>query len=433
MLFNFCLFVYSIILLYPVIFKGKIDWFCPPTIYSLLMAFNTIPYLIMVQYTRDNSMSEIVSIIGTDWQNELYWFLINQSIFNVVYYITFYNLRIQVGNLAKEILVDKYNLSDNKFFYLVLYALGLYLSISFVRSQGGIEMLLFNMADRSKMMEDNQMLYLFNNFIVYFAGAYHIKYMSKNGVSYIQLFLNLILALFMLSIFGGRSPFIQYLIFIGMCYNYFVKKFSLLSVKLLPLYGFVAFFLVIMLLFRHGGAENGLDSGSSSDTFAFLNGNWYVDIQMFIHHHFSKVDFWFGRSFHDMYEIFLPRSVFPDKRPIDDGTYIFNIMYYGGDVLASNRVYSSWPPGTLGCGFSNFGLIGVIIGAFLLSVVHKYSLEAVRKTNYTPTGMYLYCFIVVKFQVTVFYIANLIYSILFVIILTFIARFFFRTNKVPNK
>ncbi|MGQ7112601.1 hypothetical protein ACUOFC_34980, partial [Escherichia sp. TWPC-MK] len=60
---------------------------------------------------------------------------------------------------------------------------------------------------------------------------------------------------------------------------------------------------------------------------------------------------WLGKSYLDLFKAPLPRSIYPEKPPVDDGMYIRTIAE-GYNVTPSRPVQelyaSSWPPETLG-------------------------------------------------------------------------------------
>ncbi|MGQ7148454.1 hypothetical protein ACUOA8_59935, partial [Escherichia sp. SS-MK2] len=76
----------------------------------------------------------------------------------------------------------------------------------------------------------------------------------------------------------------------------------------------------------------------------------------------------------DLFKAPLPRSIYPEKPPVDDGMYIRTIAE-GYNVTPSRPVQelyaSSWPPETLGSMYANFWIPGVVFGMYILGIIYK--------------------------------------------------------------
>ncbi|KAA6314588.1 hypothetical protein EZS27_034820, partial [termite gut metagenome] len=156
-----------------------------------------------------------------------------------------------------------------------------------------------------------------------------------------------------------------------------------------------------------------------------FSGNGYVNIQLYILDHFNWDNMWYGKSYVDLFYSWIPRSIFIDKPPIDEGIYIANL--YLGDSFqpttpAHSMVFYSWPPGTMGIGYINFHIIGIVLAYFILGRIQKIIQLIFIEMNYAPFILFLYTFIVIKFQLTNFYIFSAINYILLLIVFSFFCK-----------
>src|SRR5690606_26344605 len=83
----------------------------------------------------------------------------------------------------------------------------------------------------------------------------------------------------------------------------------------------------------------------------------YIDHYLLVMEHFSVDNLWWGKSFIDILYASIPRKIFPDKPPVDDGVYLRSIAE-GMDVTPptpyKDMYQSSWPPETIGTMYMNF-------------------------------------------------------------------------------
>jgi hypothetical protein len=163
-----------------------------------------------------------------------------------------------------------------------------------------------------------------------------------------------------------------------------------------------------------------------------ISGNSYVNIQLYIIDHFNTENIWYGRSYIDLFYAWLPRSVFTDKPPVDDGMYIVN-HYYGYFFQPSTpirlMIQTSWPPGTMGIGYINFHFIGIILAYFILGRLMKMGYLIFTKMRYSPLILFFYSFLVVKFQLTNFYIFYTISYVFLLIVLSIMIKLFIKMRQ----
>lgn len=417
---------YVLIIIIPFCKRGKKDWFSPWVMYSVLMIVNTVPFLLISHYNKEIVTGPVLEVIKSNYDSVILKFIINQSLFNIVYFFSYNRFKFKCARIGFFNLEMKAR--QHWAVCVCLSLCSLLYTFYFISSVGGIDGLLLIYNDREALQGDRTLWFVLINFAVYLAGAFHVKYMSIKGFSGIQLFINIIIALIVLSSQGGRSPFVLYLINIAVCYNYFIKRINLLSLKYVPIYLGVVGFIIGIFLLRTQGLDDITVYALVDNLSVFLSGSSYVDIQALIINFFEKNEFWYGESYRGLLGILIPKSLYPDKMPIDEGVYIHEMIYNYKDVLGCKDFYTSYPPATLGAMYSNFGYVGIVFGGFLLGLIHKYAYSLFLNTK-NVFIVFIYVFLVVKFQLTVFYIAHFTYNIILLTFFYSIIKFFSRTTS----
>lgn len=183
-------------------------------------------------------------------------------------------------------------------------------------------------------------------------------------------------------------------------WNYNIHKIKFLTTRNLIL-GFIGLlYFSAMPLFRVEGAfdyyTNNLDilfSDSLNNIFNFFQRFSELDRSLMIYSIFDSSNYWYGASFKDILYAPIPRSIYPDKPPIDEGVYIYNIAH--GNIVSpttspQKMTAVGWPPNTITNMYINFGYIGVPIGGIIFGYFLKYFYNLTIKLNYNPISIYLY-------------------------------------------
>jgi hypothetical protein len=110
--------------------------------------------------------------------------------------------------------------------------------------------------------------------------------------------------------------------------------------------------------------------------------------------YFTPERLWLGRSYLDLLTAPLPRSVYPDKPPVDDGVYLKSIAD-GRPVTppmpARELPVTSWPMGNM-VPYMNFGIAGLVCGMFLVGVVIGAAYRYMHLAGFSVYSVYLYMF-----------------------------------------
>lgn len=419
------LLIYIYILSYP-LRKGR-DLFSPTSIWSILIMFYSVPFLLIAFSSRVICDENVLSYCGRDYDYYLCLFMFNQSLFSIFYYYAFNRFSSIKKNEKEKKTIWSIPVSKKicGTMFPILYGIALSMVAYFLFSFGGLLILINALGEnRGLIKDDNQIFLSLASFFVCLGSIFHIKYLSYCTHRVIGIIICLVIGFIVVSIGGGRGPFLTYVITVGICYTYFIHKFKIFSLKLLPLYFSIIIFFIGMLGLR---ISAGSDFGEmiESNFLSVFSGNSYVDIQVATEKYFEGHDFWAGKTFSKPHHIFALRSIVPDKRPIDDGVYYFAAFFEGGEIFNRTDFSNSWPPGTLGSMYANFGYIGIIMGAILLAYIHNLFFKLFNNNKRNILTVYLYSFVIVKFQLTYYYYANLVYLIIYLFLFILVFKFFY--------
>lgn len=152
-------------------------------------------------------------------------------------------------------------------------------------------------------------------------------------------------------------------------------KLKMRYVMVLPL---LLFFISSWQLFRYEGAIDRYSANPGELLIDALNNNVntlsrFSDIDTSIYlistFGFDK-ELWAGRTFLNLVYAPIPRSMFKDKPPVDDGVYIFSKaagLYVDPPMPMNKLAKTSWPATTISNFYLNFDYVGLIGAAFFNS------------------------------------------------------------------
>lgn len=428
LIYFIALIIYTVVLSYPLWRQKKIDFFSPMSLWSILTILYSVPFLFIAFTSRKISDDNVLNLVGSKYDKELCLFIFNQCLFAVIYFFSYKNIKIHKWANNN---IWSLSLSKRRSLYIsvILYAIAILMSVLFIINFGGISVLIASFTNRDAIVEGNQIYLSISNFFVFLGAIFHLKYLSYCKKKALGIIICLAIGFVVLSLYGGRSPFLTYLITVGVCYNYLIQRINIFSLKLLSVYLFAAIFFILILGLRLSSDTN-ISELIRENALSVFGGNSYVDIQVGIRHYFSNNDFWLGKTFSDFHEAFIPRSLLPSKRPVDDGVYYYFALNGYSNVFNTNSFPNSWPPSTLGSMYANFGYFGIIIGAYILAYIHKFFYSKFITNSKNVLFAYIYSFVAIKFQLTFFYIANICYAIIYVTAFVLIFKVFFpKINK----
>lgn len=404
--------LYCVLLAY-MAYKNRQDTFSPPVLFAITMAFYTIPDMFSIGKL---GVDKFVSDLPFKFAVDPYWSICRMMLIQIVFILAYYlgykkNVRkVEVANGRHLFTAD--NAKINLFLGLMILVVCLYGTWNFFEQNGGIMGVMASFTNRPDLVEDAGFLFTIIPSLITFACAFIMKYCSqKKGDHWFLISLLVLIGFFSLTSGGGRSAFVVFILSLLCYYHFWIKKINLFSIKFAPIYGGLALFIIIFQLLRFEDSNDLSAVNDISNSEALFNSMAYVKTQLLIQNYFADHEYWCGKIYEFILYIFVPRSIYPAKPSIDEGVYIYNMTYNPQDVLATNDFYNSWPPFTCGISYANFGIIGVLLGGILLGHLHAYMHRMVLNNKGAFMLLVIYIFIVLKFQLTVFYIANLSYLI----------------------
>jgi hypothetical protein len=116
---------------------------------------------------------------------------------------------------------------------------------------------------------------------------------------------------------------------------------------------------------------------------------------MLIVQYFTPERLWLGASYVDLLAAPIPRTLLPDKPPVDEGVYLYAITH--GNIVrpsmpARQLPVTAWPMGNWVM-YMNFGLPGFVAVMFLNGAVVAAAYRYMQLGGYTPPSVYLYGFL----------------------------------------
>jgi hypothetical protein len=205
---------------------------------------------------------------------------------------------------------------------------------------------------------------------------------------------------------GGRSGAITAILFAMMTVHYGVRRFHrLVTPKTAVLASVLFVFILVMPLFRNtrsyerykerpellvGDAVKSL--GRVAPQFSA------ADRGMVIVQYFRPDRLWWGASYLDLLVAPIPRTLMPDKPPVDEGVYLTAIAR--GSEVRPSMPARQLPITALPMGswimYMNFGLPGYLAAMFLTGAVVAAAYRYMQRCGYTPNAVYLYGFVVMN-------------------------------------
>ena len=199
---------------------------------------------------------------------------------------------------------------------------------------------------------------------------------------------------------GGRSGAVTVIVFAMMTVHYGVRRFRrLVTARTLALGSVLLVFILVMPLFRLSqsheryGDRPDLLVGDAVRSLGQLAPQFsFADRGMVIVRYFRTDRLWWGASYLDLLVAPIPRTMMPDKPPVDEGVYLTAII--GGvevrPSMPARRLPVSAQPMGSWIMYMNFGLPGFVLAMFLGGAVVGAAYRYMQRCGYTPHAVYLY-------------------------------------------
>lgn len=357
-------------------YLGRKDIFSPRFVFNIFAWLKNVPYVI--EYISVNRISED-SI-------ETYFLFKFISFICVNIGITVYE-----RNSSKKKYVYHENKKRDNSAYLrtgiVVAIIGFVVKVKTILEGGGVFYILSHIQARKEIMAGQYYNELFANSLLTCGVLLTLLcYLREKNKKHFYTFLLIFsMTIFGLIVFGARRPAMMLLLQVVMLYHFISSKInflSLFSIKSLMTISGIALFVLLMPMLRSGSETDYINNPTKWVEGAFDNANTlfrefsYCDGDLFAFDYFKNHDYWYGASYLNIPLQVIPRSLYPQKPPMDDGMYLLNMMY--GETVTPNMAtadlqFQTSVPFTLESSlYSNFGLLGIILGSLLVGVFYQY-------------------------------------------------------------
>lgn len=371
---------------------GRKDIFSPRFIFNMFAWLKNIPYVI--DYISANRIS--------DDTVETYFFF---------KFISFICVNIGITIYERNSTNIKYVYQENKqrdnSAYLktgiIVSIIGFAVKIKTILEGGGVFYILSHIQARKELMAGQYYNELFANSLLTCGVLLTLLcYLKEKNKKHLYIFIFIFaVTTFGLIVFGARRPAMMLLLQVIMLYHFIsskIKIYSIFKIKSLITIFAIALFVLLMPMLRSGSETDYINNPTKWVEGAVDNANTlfrefsYCDGDLFAFNYFKNHEYWYGASYLNIPLQVIPRSIYPQKPPMDDGMYLLNMMY--GEKVTPNMAtadlyFQTSVPFTLESSlYSNFGLLGIIIGCLLVGIFYQYVYK-VLTACYCPIVMIL--------------------------------------------
>lgn len=371
---------------------GRKDIFSPRFIFNMFAWLKNIPYVI--DYISANRIS--------DDTVESYFFF---------KFISFICVNIGITIYERNSTNIKYVYQENKqrdnSAYLktgiIVSIIGFAVKIKTILEGGGVFYILSHIQARKELMAGQYYNELFANSLLTCGVLLTLLcYLKEKNKKHLYIFIFIFaVTTFGLIVFGARRPAMMLLLQVIMLYHFIsskIKIYSIFKIKSLITIFAIALFVLLMPMLRSGSETDYINNPTKWVEGAVDNANTlfrefsYCDGDLFAFNYFKNHEYWYGASYLNIPLQVIPRSIYPQKPPMDDGMYLLNMMY--GEKVTPNMAtadlyFQTSVPFTLESSlYSNFGLLGIIIGCLLVGIFYQYVYK-VLTACYCPIVMIL--------------------------------------------
>lgn len=426
------LLIYLIILTFPFWKGGKLPKFHPSKIVCLWYSFYTVPFLVVSIYNKEEVIHEYVYAKYQTNIDELLSEYVFLQAFGIIflYLGIFTALRVNQNAVSKRCFKVKDNFSFFIRTFYFFFCTGILLFFYLLYTLGGLVEVLLNSYIEADFLSGSGHIVLAINTCLFISVITLNKALSYKKINFLVLVLIYISYFLMLSIFGGRSNFVLLILISFYSYTMYFENVKILTLKNTLILFALASYMILMPIIRGGDILNSSYEYFNiikENLYTLAKGNEYISIQLSILGSFDFSNLWLGTSYLDLFYSFIPSSIYLDKPPVEEGVYFFNNII--GDIHrppypANKMILVGWPPGTMGIMYSNFHILGIVFGYYVLGLIYKYSYIKLLNSNYNIPIIYSYLYVLLKFELTNHYIFHLVTLLIILRVIVFLQRKF---------
>lgn len=403
-------------------FIGYRDIFSPRVIFNLFAWVKNVPYFVQIGdcYSEELQLMNFsmcfLSMIMVNVGMSAYEKLKNRNM-KYIYYSN--------G-------IDKENFTRYYQFGIIIFIIGFLINLYVVLQSGGLFFVLSHLQARGEILRGFGYATTFSKYMLILSVILVEYYMFSNKSVKSKLVFCIIFAssIFSLIIFGARKPALMLLILTIMVYHYCYKKIkwkNLISFKFFSISGIVLLFMLMMPMLRYKDNSEIFMSPiiwleMAIDKFLDIFREFsYLTGVMFTYQHFNIDNYWFGRVYLNILYQWIPSSIYPNKPPMDDGMYLYNMMR--GFSISPNMArielffQTSVPFTQEGALYANFGVLGIVIGSFMIGIFYKHVYRIMLDSRMYLYNIFVYQVIMFEFVPSVLHSLSPMIGISFAYIL----------------
>lgn len=399
-----------------------------PLFIFLLYVALEIPYLIKVSINMGESLPVYAKINIVNFEMVYILHVVNSMI-----YAIFVALAI-VFFIPNEKSVIKYGVFEstrprgylNAHILLLIFGVGFYLF--FMQAVGGVGYLLVNLDSKSSIIAGTGYLQGLYGVAFSLSIGYLIFYYAKieritvKHKAYLLIVLALVFVL--LALIGSRKSPLLLLLYSLVMWHLCIAKINLFRAKFVFALSLALIYFAAIPELRVAGAseyyaENPLEliSKGFDNIFNFFDRFSHLNISLLVYSLFDFNSLWWGASFKDLLYAPVPRSIYPDKPPVDEGVYIYNLAHgylVSPPTPLTEMMAVGWPHSTITNMYANFWIVGVALGGFFTGIVYKILYNSCSITKADPFFVLLYCGVIFgDFALTNIKIVNFLTLVVF--------------------
>lgn len=429
-----------ILLLYIVFNKNSKDIFHPKSFFLIFISFE-IPFAFSL--INDHTLMPFYALKHIkDFDFVFFIHFFNSFIFITIVVISVIYFNPKSIILKKQIDISNYKRGRHLYTHFIFLCLAILTFFLFLQSIGGLRFLLLNLDSKSAIISGTgyyRAVYTVSAFLsVGFLITYYAKFNKLSYLNKFYLFIVILIMFAMLASLGSRKTPMLFILYVLLIWNYNISKIKFFTFKNLILLSIGLFYFAAMPLFRTEGSSEFYSNNLSllfidsiSNLGIFFQRFSELERSLMIYSLFSYDNLWLGKSFMDILYSPIPRGFFPDKPPLDEGVYLYNIAhgnYVEPGTSLRKMTVVGWPPSTITNMYINFWYFGVILGAIIFGYFLKYFYNLVLDLNHNPMVIYFYTSAIfgdlaVTNRNIVAFLTMIVFSIIILKLINFITRF----------
>lgn len=410
----------------------------PAKIMFLISGIMTLPYLTAVNLYPDLSRLSLLVSSPLDFASLRVDFALVQALSNIFLLVgVWVGDRVKLGqSLANP--RERYSGSSLRKLACFSFVLALVLIAMKMNAAGGISNFLASIHMRASLLQGT------GQYDILIAPAANLSVFlllfarSLDGRPRVATIIFVLIVLSLsLSLFGGRkAPMVLVLttILIATAYS---DRLSLFSPGFMFAYLAVGLLFVGLYWFRaNSAADAGIVVSTQLSVFELLSNISYLDTYLFVLYHFQSAEYWGFATLPELVTRFIPGFFPAGPPPLDDGVYIrtlFEGMPAEPGMAFESLFPSSWPPETIGFGYMNFGVVGVIGVSCVKGLVTGLAFKVARSRGLEPMSLFFAIFLAMNFHFTNLRVFQTIMTLLGLFLFVIGLRYARKSKKIPNR